>query len=370
MDFEEAWHRFGGEGPLLEFIYLVTQGESLRERLKQQVTRLSDEARRREREPGEIELLTLVSVASAFDAQLKVKPLIDSLKDSLRLAAPQRTFELFENEYLLRISADGSLVKGLHPIRSEILVDLLTDTIISPWSKYAISSLPLINETDIEIFLLFAFSRRRKDTESLLVSLDSWLPDRWVAVGGITRALIWLGIMEYVERNKELIRDTFEDSRTGFTVLLDSDISDAMPGLATSTLNLLCSLNPTDENRQRIVSYRARQTDKSHVFTRAKTWLANRTICPAIPQCNEDWCGMAEVSFWLGYFGIPWSFSERIPYLELERSIEYLPLEILADLILGLNHGYGKDFATWRTSNRSRIINRFREETLTVDLQD
>ena len=91
---------------------------------------------------------------------------------------------------------------------------------------------------------------------------------------------------------------------------------------------------------------------------------------PTIPQCNEDWSGMAEVSFWLGYFGIPWSFYERIPYLELERAIEYLPLEILADLILGLNHGYRKDFATWRTSNRSKIVNRFREETLTVDFQD
>ncbi|MDY0129502.1 MAG: hypothetical protein RBR63_04880 [Methanosarcina vacuolata] len=366
LNFEDAWNIFGGEGPLMEFIYLVTQGESLQKKLEGQVARLSDYEIQGVIEHGAIELLTLVSVASAYGAQLKVKSLIDSLN----LAVPKRTFELFEKEYLLRLSPDGSLVKGLHPIRSEILVDLLIDPTLSPWSEYATSSLPLMNEIDIENFLLYAFSRRRKDIESLLVALNTWHPLRWVMIGGITRALIWLGILEYVEMNKELIQDAFEDSRTGFTFLLDSDISDAIPGLANSTLNTLCSLNPNDEFRQRVLSYRARQTSKSYVFKRAKEWLSSRTACPAIPQCDEDWSGMAEVSFWVGYFGVPWSFSEKIPCLELEKSIEYLPLEILADLILGLNHGYGKDFTTWRMQNRSKIINRFREETLTVDFQD
>ena len=72
LSFEEAWEGFGGEGPLMEFIHLVTQGESLRKRLKEQVVRLEDEARHKKIEPGEIELLRLVSVASAFDAQLKI----------------------------------------------------------------------------------------------------------------------------------------------------------------------------------------------------------------------------------------------------------------------------------------------------------
>jgi hypothetical protein len=42
LSFEAAWGRFGGEGPLLEFVYLVTQGGRLHERLEEQVTRLQD----------------------------------------------------------------------------------------------------------------------------------------------------------------------------------------------------------------------------------------------------------------------------------------------------------------------------------------
>ena len=43
LNFEDAWNRFGGEGPLLEFVYLVTQGETLQARLQQQITQIEDE---------------------------------------------------------------------------------------------------------------------------------------------------------------------------------------------------------------------------------------------------------------------------------------------------------------------------------------
>ncbi len=43
LDFEDAWTRFGGEGPLMEFVYFVTQGDSLREKLRQQVQHIEDE---------------------------------------------------------------------------------------------------------------------------------------------------------------------------------------------------------------------------------------------------------------------------------------------------------------------------------------
>ena len=352
----------------MEFVHLVTQGESLRKKLKQQVSRIEDEAREKGmKNNGEIELLRLVSVASAFDAQLEVRPLLDHLD----LEAPRRSLELFEKEYLLRLSTDGSLVGGLHPIRSEILADILTDPVISPWSESARACLPLIYETDIESFLLHAFSRRPEDVKPLLDALNSYQPDQWAAIGGITRALLWLGISEYVEVNRELIQDAFEYSGVGFVSLLDSDISDAMPDIATSYLNIFRDLDIINEgNHRQIESFRSRQTDKTQVFERAKTWLSNRTQRPEIPQYDAGWSGITETIFWLGHFSISWPLSEWLPDAELERPIEELPLEILADLVLGLHYGYGDLFTTWLESSRSKLINRFREETLTVNLQD
>lgn len=202
LNFEEAWTRFGGEGPLLEFVYLITQGASLRERLTQQVTRLRDEVRRNELSRAELDLLRWVSVASAYEARLKIRPLADALS----LTEPTRTFSLFEKEYLLRVSDNGALVQAVHPIRSAILAELLTDAALAPWSQIAHSCLPFIPGADIEAFLLHAFSRRPTDTEELVGALASYRCVEWMAIAGITRALIWLGIREYVEENLTLIQ--------------------------------------------------------------------------------------------------------------------------------------------------------------------
>lgn len=60
LDFDDAWRRFGS-GPLMEFVYLVTQGDSLRERLLQQVRRLQDEVQSQQRSGAELELLRGIS---------------------------------------------------------------------------------------------------------------------------------------------------------------------------------------------------------------------------------------------------------------------------------------------------------------------
>jgi hypothetical protein len=63
----------------MEFVYLVTQGDSLRERLQQQVKRIQDEVRAGRCSDIELAFLRLVSVASAFEARLKLKEIVNFL---------------------------------------------------------------------------------------------------------------------------------------------------------------------------------------------------------------------------------------------------------------------------------------------------
>ncbi len=175
----------------------------LYEKLAEQISRLEEEVRPGQLlQPNELELLRLVAVASAYDARLWVRPLVKLLG----LAAPKRTFRFFEKEYLIRLSDDGSLVQGLHPIRSIMLSNLLTDSTLTPWTESAQICLPFIYEPDTEVFLLHAFSQRQADIQSLWKALVSYQTNRWVAVAGIMRAFIWLGVREYVDANREVIR--------------------------------------------------------------------------------------------------------------------------------------------------------------------
>lgn len=364
LDFEDAWNRFGSNGPLMEFVYLITQGDSLRERLQQQVRRIQDEVRHGQCSHAELELLRLVSVASAFEARLKLRELIRFLQ----LPSWKRILELFEEEYLLRTSEDGTLVGGLHPIRSTILADLLTDPICT-WADSVSTFLPFIFEQDVGSFLLYAFSRHLLELESLLSALNNYQPRNWIAISGVVRALIWLGIREYVESNKQLILEAYQRVNHGWAFVLDFDIADATPGVADGWVSSL-GHSISEDGLAHINSLRNRQTDKGQVFTRTVAWLSHLTHEPIPPDSELAWTGVAEVLFWVGRLQLSLPISNWLSPVDLNATIETLPLEILADLALGLFYSSEAVYRSWLNTNYNTLFNRFRQETQTVAWED
>ena len=365
LDFEDAWGKFGGAGPLMEFIYLVTQGDSLRQRLSQQVAYLENEVREGRLNAAELELLRLTSIASASEARLVLKPLVEHL----RLAAPQTTLRLFEKEYLLRVSDDGSRVQGLHPIRSTILTDLLTDATFAPWGDKAASCVQFVDEEDVESFLLHAFSRHRGEHEGLLHALETYQPGGWIGTAGVTRSLIWLGVAEYAEANAGLIEEAVgELGVSGWSYFLDFDVADMSGGIASSWWKDLDLEMFTDEVKQRLEAFQARQTDKRKVFERVTEWLARRTSRPALPASEAEWSRAAETVFWVGRLGAGWPLPEWLPEAELDGAVDRLSLETLANLSAAVSESGA--FPDWLATNRQRLIDRFRRDTQTVVLED
>jgi len=364
LDFEDAWNRFGGSGPLMEFVYLITQEDSLRERLQQQVKRIQDEVRSGQCFPAELELLRLVSVASAFEARLNLREMVRFLQ----LPSPQRTLELFEEEYLLRTSEDGTLVGGLHPIRSTILANLLTDPICT-WADSVSTFLPFIFEQDVGSFLLYAFSRHLSELEPLLSTLNNYQSRNWIVIAGVVRALIWLGIREYVESNQQLILEAYEWVNDGWALVLDFDIANASPGVTDGWVSSLAHLM-SEEGLAHINSLRSRQTDKEQVFTRAAAWLSHLTHEPIPPGSELAWTGMAEVLFWVGRLQLSLPISNWLALIDLNATVETLPLEILADVALALFYSSEAVYRSWLNTNYNTLLNRFQQETQTVVWED
>jgi hypothetical protein len=374
LDFDDAWNRFGGEGLLMEFVYLVTQGDSLRERLQQQVRRIQDEVRAGRCSDIELAFLRLVSVASAFEARLKLKEIVNFLQ----LSSPQRTLELLEKEYLLRTSEDGALVGALHPIRSMILAEILTDRTFYPWADSASTCLPFIFERDIGSFLLYAFSRHRLELEPLLSALNTYQPRQWIAIAGVIHALIWLGLKEYVEENRQSIEDAYELSNHAWWIFIDfsvhniGDITKIDTNSSKELEELMAMLMPHfSENQHTQINYiKNCQTDKINVFTKVTKWLSLRSDEPLPPQSELDWTGMAESLFWVGWLNIPLPISDWLAHIDLDLTTKTLPLEILADLILGLFYSDREAYYSWLNTNYAILIGRFRQETRTVRLED
>jgi hypothetical protein len=363
LHFQDAWRIFGGEGPLMEFIYLLTQGESLRERLSAQIKRLENDILSHQYPPALLDLLRIVSVASAYEVQIKAKPLVSLLQ----IAAPARVLELLEEEYLVRRSEDKTLLQGLHPIRSTILADLLTaPPALDTWIESACTCLPLLDEADVEVFLLYAFSRHQEVRNELLAFLTSYQASQWTVIAGIMRALLWLGVRDYTEMNQILIQNAAEKYGRGWYIILDSDIANAAAELQWE--DRWGSLIPPEQVRE-IRTLRARQSNKVQAFDIVKDWLSCQHLQPLPPISENDWASLAETLFWVGHLGVQWPLETWVAPLEFGSAIEHLPFTISANLVLGIWSSHRRTIPSSWKSYQHRLLERFQCETQTLKVE-
>ncbi|WP_139489398.1 hypothetical protein [Brevibacillus dissolubilis] len=365
LNFDEAWERFGGEGPLLEFVYLVSQGTTLRERLHQQIMYLEKEVETGVLNPSILHLLYLVAVASAFESRIEVKPLIKYLD----IKVPGTIFRRLENEYLIRVTNQSMLVQGLHPIRSEILVSQLGEVLFVPWDEAAQSCLALIHEEDVEGFLLYSFSRRQDETDKLLKSLSEYTPYRWTGYAGVVRSLIWLGLIRYIQENEEFINDVLDKFGDGFIGIVDIDITNSVPGSSNLFLNAFQNLIPKNELNN-LFMLKSRQTSKDRVFDLVKNWLITRKPCSVSTMDENDWRGLAYCGYWLGKLNLICSLSDIFQVEFLDQALLETTTETLSYLTYGFYSVQPDTFMVWLHANKELLIEKYCNDTFTLHLEE
>lgn len=359
ISFEDAWRQFGGEGPLLEFMYLVNKGETLYARLTQQVQSLRDDVRTRRLHSEELELLRLVSVAGAYGARLRV----ECLARHLNLPDAGRTMQFFEDEYLLRLSDDRGFVDGLHPIRSAMLADLLTDPVLSPWEKAAMDCITCMDENRLEAFLLHSFGERVSVRSHLLRKLHAFSPKTWVGVAGVIHALLWLGMETYVEENMQLIQEAYTKYGSAWIYALNPDVMGVNPNLAESVPTFVEKYAGSAAAAQ-MRDIRARQTTNEPILLFASEWLKHVGHAPRTPETEAEWGCVAEAAYWLHRFGISGPLAGALSAMDFPELVDDGMPTIASSLISTLGDFDNPNLPALQ----QRVIRQFRSEGLVISL--
>lgn len=76
-DFEQAWIQLGDDAPLLEFVYSITQGDSLFNKLKQQIYKYIRKTIKMS--VNKLEFLRIVSLADSVGAKIDVSKLSSNI---------------------------------------------------------------------------------------------------------------------------------------------------------------------------------------------------------------------------------------------------------------------------------------------------
>ena len=350
LNFEDAWHIFGGQGPLMEYIYLLTQTQTLRQRLEEQINRLRREVREKNLSPDELELLRLVTMASAYDARIHLPTLLEQLD----LPEPSTTLTYYEAEYLLKVTPDNQYLTGLHPIRSQIIIDLLTEPGIYPWLTAAQRTVMLIPEDDWEIFFLQAFVNRQDDFNQILDLLMAFRPTSWTGFAGALHCLIWAGIRLYIEENWGVAQAARDFFGPGWHFIMDLNFAgDEAPNLDGWWKNLGNLL--TDDRQDGIERIRQSQTPKESVFRFAKAWLHSLDTAPIQPSSIKDWASVAESLYWAARLGKASDASTWLSDEALVSSIDALSIALFAELSFGLYITNPERCQAWLHKNRAEL---------------
>lgn len=367
LDFSDAWAQFGERKTLFEFVFFVTQETTIAQRIEHQLNSLSDEVNSGRRKKTELDLLRFVAVASAYETRLDLRKLLQICQ----LEDPRRTLQLFDQEYLLRVSSNGEFVEGFHSVRSEIIARFLTDPVFQTRSECAAKLIPFVVEEDLRTFLLCAFSRLPETNGEIFEALLSFQPSTWVGVEAIIVSLMWYGIEKYVTENVDLLLDVYGEVGASWSLMLDWDL--AKFGTSWSIFNELVEAGIADAENAAGASaqFRQRQTDKQDVFSPALKWIEGIKEIPPIPASEEGFASLAAVTFWIGQLKARSVLQRTASSLNvLDSAFNMLHIQAFAHVAFGIQLVDPDVYADWLSRSRMTLLQRLRVEARIVFLEE
>lgn len=367
LDFDDAWAQLGERKTLFEFVYLITQTESLAAKINKQIVALQDSVNSGGLLSEELRLLRLVAVASAFEARVNLSLLVEACN----IPEPQRTLERFNNEFLLRTSDDGQYVEGFHAIRSELITSRLIDPILTPWSSIALQVLRLIEEEDFETFLLCSFSRRPESRNDLVSSLRSFIPNTWLGVCGVSVALQWLGLDNYTRTNARLLENVRTVFGGGWWFTLDWDLAQAW---GKGGNNVLESLRGVSSEfafaADAATTVRKQQTNKDDTFVYFREWIENLSSFPEAPHLASEFLAFATVMYWVGHLGIESTITQCLTEQCLDKALDDLPIHLFAQIAITARAISNDTYSYWYEINQEKLEEHIRRQARIISLSN
>jgi len=342
VDFNNAWDYFGGNGPLLEFVYLITQNESLSAKLNSQINRIRRDTSDLCKE--KVRLLRYIVLADCYGSKVKLKEFNQFLQPKIEI---QYLIDLLQREYLIKISEDKSHIIGLHPVRSRIIKKLLFDNEIYLECDFALDSLLFITDNTVHNFLRNAFRYSSLLPDKLIKRLETFEPKSWQMYFLLFKSLLWKGIADYTEKNINLLNDIYADYDKGWVTVVNFDFANVIEGGSMmENANIF-----TEEQRQYAKSINQKFSDKKEVFSYCTNWLKTLNSIDIIPQGKEEWNSFGLFLFWLNHFNHKPAIV-KFNEFRFEEDLSLQPLEVIAHTLYALKKYNNQSFEYVRITEK------------------
>lgn len=241
---EWAYEQVADRRLLLEFVYLITHGRMLAERIEEQIATI--EAQKEDK--AKIEILRLVATAQLYNSRVRITSLLQHVNFQ---RDPDYTLKTLEREYMTCMNGE---CEGLHFVRSEHLVRALHVTIPVEYSVCRL--LKILDATNLIPLISSAFSDARLKANELLPALVERTQEASLSlVNAIIEALFLTDEMAYFQVHKPIF-DTAVEQLGTYSLMLLTALT--LPSGEVKSLRSLAEQNP-DRPALQVLSRLAQQ---------------------------------------------------------------------------------------------------------------
>lgn len=327
---QSSWNKIAGRQLLIEYVYLLTHGEMLSERVAFQMAEIGQSHSGK----AKCEILRKVCFADICGIRLSVADLYNSQTEETETDFGE-LIKSMESEFLVHINSDGGYIEGLHPVRSKYVVDRLHEFIrIDNTAEVVIG---IAQKSDIPILFshLPEFNFCKKDFFRNIVDIlwdDNDLSNYITAIQGLFSGCV----MKYYLSNQAAFDDAnihgglfiISTEICPFTKFSEFDVEidtlDKMKELFADNKNIeyLCKLRDT-------FSLCDLQTTYVYAFCEN---LYKKLISIHLDEI-EDKLSYATISEWIYNISDEFNLSSRISLDSIWNESERLSLECISTLM-------------------------------------
>ncbi|MBP3339067.1 MAG: hypothetical protein J6L69_06665 [Lachnospiraceae bacterium] len=359
-DWKAAWSKIADRQLLIEYVYLLTHGEMIAERISAQMKDIGNAS------SGGIkfEILRKVCFADVCGIKLETKSIIEDLTAKTEFDIGEVLTSLTD-EFLVHISSEGDYIEGLHPVRSQHIVNRLHEYV--SLDETALSIAKIASVSDISV-LFSHYPDFDFDKDSFYANVVNMWPcgsdlSRFVQA---IRGTFSGSVMQYFRTHKALFDDAYEHGGL-FLVATDlcpfSKFEDCEQEL--NMLNKMAEIMPDNTNIQQMIKLR----DSIPKFRTSKTDIY--CLCSALYSKFKgidfaeisDLESYAVIVDWLYNIDPSMNLSLRISLNDLWNKSESCSIKTVSSLMYSSFCGNKDVYSEFVINNIQRIISYLRHKT-------
>ncbi len=143
-NWKQAWNKIAERQLLIEYVYLLTHGEMLSERIASQLSDIGKSSSGK----AKCEILRKICFADVCGIRIPVSSLFANQAEETAEDYGE-LLKSMESEFLIHVNTEGGYIEGLHPIRSKHIIDNLHALI--PIDRTAFAVIDMVNKSDLPI---------------------------------------------------------------------------------------------------------------------------------------------------------------------------------------------------------------------------